>query len=82
MPRNTSVILGEHFETFVAEQLAQGRYQSVSEIIRAGLRCLEDDEIKRQQLRQYLEAGEQSPTVDPIDADDFITMLHDRHRKE
>ncbi len=76
MPRNTSVILGEHFDQFVAEQLKQGRYQSVSEVIRAGLRRLEDDEIKRQQLRARLEAAEKSPEVEPIDADDFLAALH------
>ena len=76
MPRNTSVILGEHFDQFVAEQLKQGRYQSVSEVIRAGLRRLEDDEIKRQQLRARLEAAEKSPAVEPIDADDFLAALH------
>ena len=76
MPRNTSVILGEHFDQFVAEQLKQGRYQSVSEVIRAGLRRLEDDEIKRQQLRARLEAAEKSPEVEPIDADNFLATLH------
>ena len=80
MPRNTSVILGEHFEQFVAEQLKQGRYQSVSEVIRAGLRRLEDDEIKRQQLRARLEAAEKSPVVEPIDADDFLAALHGKRK--
>ena len=80
MPRNTSVILGEHFDQFVTEQLKQGRYQSVSEVIRAGLRRLEDDEIKRQQLRARLEAAEKSPAVEPLDADDFLATLHHKQR--
>ena len=80
MPRNTSVILGEHFDQFVTEQLKQGRYQSVSEVIRAGLRRLEDDEIKRQQLRARLEAAEKSPVVEPLDADDFLATLHHKQR--
>ncbi|HGG58371.1 MAG TPA: type II toxin-antitoxin system ParD family antitoxin [Gammaproteobacteria bacterium] len=80
MPRNTSVILGEYFDQFVTEQLKQGRYQSVSEVIRAGLRRLEDDEIKRQQLRARLEAAEKSPTLAPLDADDFLAALHHKQR--
>ena len=41
MARSTSVTLGEHFDHFVAERVQQGRYQSVSEVVRAGLRLLE-----------------------------------------
>lgn len=83
MPRNTSVTLGEHFDGFVSEQISEGRYQSVSEVIRAGLRKLEDDELKRRQLRARLEAAENSPRVDPVvSADDFLKALHRKHRLE
>ena len=41
MPKNTSISLGEHFDTFVAEQLNSGRYSSTSEVVRAGLRLKE-----------------------------------------
>ena len=58
MPRNTSVTLGDHFDQFVAEILQQGRFQSVSEVVRAGLRKLEADEAKLQTLRAKLQAGE------------------------
>lgn len=81
MPRNTSVTLGDHFDEFVAEQIKQGRYQSVSEVVRSGLRRLEDDEIKREQLRARLEAAEQSPAVEPLNADDFLQTLHSKHNK-
>ena len=44
MAKNTSISLGRHFDEFVARQVAQGRYGSASEVIRAGPRKLEDEE--------------------------------------
>jgi len=52
MARNTSVTLGQHFEEFVTEKIMQGRFQTVSEVVRAGLRKLEEDESKLQALRE------------------------------
>ncbi len=49
--KNTSVTLGDHFDHFIAEALANGRYRSTSEIIRKGLRLLEDRETKLAALR-------------------------------
>jgi len=64
MPRNTSVTLGDHFDAFVSEKIAEGRFQSVSEMVRAGLRRLEEDELKLEALRAKLVAGEASPLVE------------------
>jgi antitoxin ParD1/3/4 len=60
MAKNTSISLGAHFEEFIAQQLQSGRYGSASEVVRTGLRLLEDVEARRQQLRALLAEGEQS----------------------
>lgn len=81
MPRNTSVTLGEHFDRFVLEKIKEGRFQSVSEVIRAGLRKLEEDEAKLQALRLRLQAGEDSPVVENFDGNSFIAAMHEKHIK-
>jgi antitoxin ParD1/3/4 len=74
MPRNTSVTIGSHIETFIAGQLEEGRNGSASEIVRAGLRLLEDHETKVRQLRAALVEGEQSGFVE-YSREEFIDSL-------
>ena len=64
MSKNTSITLGPHFEDFISKQLETGRFSSVSEVIRAALRLLEEEETKLATLRMLLEEGEQSGTSD------------------
>lgn len=82
MPRNTSVTLGEHFDKFVADKINEGRFQSVSEVVRAGLRKLEEDEAKLIALRRKLQAGEDSPVVENFDGEAFIEKLHKKTLNE
>jgi antitoxin ParD1/3/4 len=49
--KNTSITLGEHFDRYIAEQLASGRYRTASELIRESLRLHEAREIKIAALR-------------------------------
>ena len=72
MPRNTSISLGDHFARFVDQQVEGGRYASASDVVRAGLRLLEEHEAKLAALRGALIAGEQSGPSTPFDFDAFI----------
>jgi antitoxin ParD1/3/4 len=81
MPRNTSVTLGEHFDKFVVEKINEGRFQSVSEVVRAGLRKLEEDEAKLLALRRKLEAGEKSPLIENFEGEGFLAAMHQKHIK-
>ena len=60
MARNTSISLGPHFDDFIRRELDGGRFETASEVVRAGLRLLEDDEAKRVALGRALKSGEQS----------------------
>lgn len=60
MGRNTSVTLGDHYNKFVTEQIASGKFETASEVMRAGLRLLEEREEKTAALNAALKAGEDS----------------------
>ena len=74
MAKNTSITLGEHFEGFISSQVNTGRYGSVSEVVRAGLRLLEKTETKTEVLRRMLVDGEQSGMAE-YSFDAFIDEL-------
>lgn len=79
MARNTSISLGDHFSDFIATQVEQGRYGSASDVVRAGLRLLEEQEAKLATLRLALIEGEQSGVSQAIDADAFLAKMHAKH---
>jgi antitoxin ParD1/3/4 len=73
--KTTSIVLGEHHQTFAASQISSGRYGSVSEVVRAGLRLLEEREMKLAALRAALEQGEKSPIAEGYSLERVLTRL-------
>lgn len=71
MPRNTSVSLGDHFTGFISAQVEAGRYGSASDVVRAGLRLLEEHEARVRGLQAALEAGEASGAPEPLNLPAF-----------
>lgn len=69
--RNTSVSLGQHFTSFIEAQVQGGRYGSASDVVRAGLRLLEEHETKVKALQDALNAGLESGEPRPFDFEAF-----------
>ena len=81
MGKNTSVALGEHFEDFVKYRIKEGRYKNASEVIRAGLRKIDEEEQKITALRNAIEAGENSGYITDFDQEKFLKRMHTKHSK-
>jgi antitoxin ParD1/3/4 len=76
MARNTSISLGDYYSAFLDQQVASGRYQSASEVIRTGLRLLEEREAQLARLRAALDQGEASGPPEPFDLDAFLVEMN------
>ena len=73
--KTTTVALGSHFDEFVQAWVLGGRYTNASEVIRAGLRRLEEDEQKIAALRAAVEEGEASGYVEDFDLESLLEEL-------
>lgn len=78
MAKNTSILLGEHFEEFISKELSSGRYSSVSELVRTALRLLEAEELKKMQLNKALSSGEKSGFVRNFDPQSHLKTLNNK----
>ncbi len=72
MTKNTSIVLGREQEDFIQSQIKKGRFGSASEAMRAGIRLLEEQELKIEALRAAIIKGEMSGPATAFNMDDFI----------
>lgn len=78
--KNTSISLGNYFDQFVGTQVSVGRYKNVSEVIRAGLRLLENEESKVVALKNAIQQGLDSPRIENFDFDKHLAKLKSEKR--
>jgi len=81
MRKNTSVSLGDYFENFVVGAINKGRYKNASEVIRAALRLLEEEENQVLSLKKAIQEGEDSGVATDFDPQKHLQFLKDRKRE-
>ncbi len=81
MGRNTSISLGNHFEDFVDDKVSTGRFKNASEVIRAGLRLLEEEEDKIVNLKKAIAEGIESGLAKNFNPIMHLEKLKDAKRK-
>lgn len=75
MTKNTSVSLGEYFDSFVKNSVSKGRFKNASEVIRAGLRLLEEEENKTIALKNAIREGIESGIAQDFDSKQHLNSL-------
>lgn len=80
MSKNTSITLGSYFDQFIQSTLREGRYKNASEVVRAGLRLLEEEEQKIIALRQAINEGINSGLAEDFNPDEHLKMLKENRK--
>ena len=75
MSRTVTASIGPHYEEFIQNCILSGRYNNASEVIREGLRRLEEEEARLAALRAALDEGEASPDVEDFDPEAFLLEM-------
>lgn len=82
MAKNTSILLGDYFDSFINQQIKSGKFSSASEVIRAALRMFEHEETKKNQLIKELKKGEKSGFAENFNRKEFRADLHRKYAVE
>lgn len=80
MSKNTSISLGNYFDEFIHKRISEGRYKNVSEVIRAGLRLLEEEESKVIVLKKAIQEGIDSGLANDFDPENHLKSLKSKRR--
>lgn len=75
MNRNTSISLGNYFDNFIQSRISAGRYKNASEVVRAGLRLLEEEENKMVALRGAIQEGIESGIANDFNPESHLEKL-------
>ncbi|MBI3883983.1 MAG: type II toxin-antitoxin system ParD family antitoxin [Sphingobacteriales bacterium] len=82
MAKNTSILLGDYFESFINSQVQSGRFSSASEVVRAAMRLFEQEEKLKAELVSELKEGEKSGFVQKFDRKKFVKNIHAKYIKQ
>ncbi len=80
MGKNTSISLGNHFESFIEQSIHQGRFSNASEVVRAGLRLLEGEEVKLANLKTAVQEGLESGIAKNFDPKKHLAAIKKRKK--
>ena len=75
MNRNTSISIGDYFDEFIKSRISAGRYKNASEVVRAGLRLLEEEENKVIALKEAIQEGLESGIAKGFDPESHLASL-------
>ena len=79
LAKNTSILLGDYFESFISDEISSGRFSSASEVVRTAVRLLELEEQKIKKFRPEIEIGEKSGMVSNFDSEAHLANLYKKH---
>jgi antitoxin ParD1/3/4 len=78
MSRNTSISIGDYFDSFIQNRISAGRFKNASEVIRAGLRLLEEEENRIIALREAIQEGKESGIAYNFNPESHLKELKDK----
>lgn len=73
--KTTSVALGAYFDDFIKSKIAQGRYNNASEVVRAALRLLEENESRLIELKNAIDEGIKSGRAEDFDPEQHLLVI-------